>query len=532
MTPWLLVLLAQVSGPPALPLGSSPEFQRTAAALADATQKGDWAEASRLATRLPNPQVMVTWDDSAVPANLRPIYAAARDQAIKEWADAVPEIKIQVGPRGDIQIGFSETLPPPPDSVVPAAAVCFVSDSPEEPRVEAVVAMKRGTPPLSALAVSVRNEVGYVIGAYFGLSRWPRGGSFMSRTDSLVNVPLKVAPEDARIAQANLEFTKAVRASVASKKSFSLARPVLFVNPTQVTLDPLSQGEVLKSNFEISNQGDGALEYFVAPDCGCISPIRGGTVQPGSSVVVPILADTSEFPGPFEKGLYVYTNDPESPVRKLRVSSYVTPAYRFLAEESGRGIVVGDSGARLRVYLVYDPARPFQIKSVDINGVLATAEFKPWRGEIADPGLQEGARAREGYQIDIMVAPNVPEGRNPMTLIVATDLEARPVLRHTVNVQKGIVASPPQVYFGTVDPARRQAWVMVGRPGRPFKITRVRSDSPFVSAQSEAVRPDEHRILVTVLNSAPSGSIDALVEVTTDDAEQQTIPIRVAGTVP
>jgi hypothetical protein len=60
----------------------------------------------------------------------------------------------------------------------------------------------------------------------------------------------------------------------------------------------------------------------------------------------------------------------------------------------------------------------------------------------------------------------------------------------------------------------------------------VRSDSPFVSAQSEAVRPDEHRILVTVLNSAPSGSIDALVEVTTDDAEQQTIPIRVAGTVP
>jgi hypothetical protein len=515
-----------------LPLGSSAEFQQTAGAVAEAALRGDWARAKALAGRLPRDEVTLTWDDHGVPAALRRSFAAARDQAVKEWAEALPEVRVRIGPGGDIKVTFAETLPPPPDSVLPAGAVHFVSESADEPRVEAVLALKRGTPPLEVLAVSVRNEVGYALGAYLGVARWPRGGSFMSRTDSLANIPLRVSPEDARIARANVRLAASVRAAVDAKAALKFARPVAVVNPPSISLGPVRQGEVLKSNFEISNQGDGALDYAVVPDCGCFSPIKGGSVPPGGSVLVPFVADTSDVPGPFDKGLYIYSNDPEAPVKKLRVSSHVTPFHRFLAEEEGRGVVVGDAGGKFRTYLVYDPSRPFVVKGVEVNGVLATSDVTPWKGFLADPGLQEPAKPREGYAIDVLIGPNVPEGRIPMTLVVMTDAEDRPVLRHTVYVQKGIVASPPRVYFGTLDPVRRQAWSMVGRPGRPFKVTGAKALSPYLDVKVEGLRPDEYRILVTVLDSVPSGVLDAAVEVSTDDSVQPKVVIPVSGTVP
>src|SRR5476651_1909975 len=102
----LLILSAflQTDTAPLMPVGSSTEFQATAYKVEQNLEEGKFDEAGKLAQCLPSTSISLQWDDSDVPADLRPGYAAARDSAIADWTKAVPDLQVKLADKGKIKV--------------------------------------------------------------------------------------------------------------------------------------------------------------------------------------------------------------------------------------------------------------------------------------------------------------------------------------------------------------------------------------------------------------------------------------------
>ncbi len=529
VTALLLSILVLGDDPaPILPIGSSAEYQATAYRLASALEAGRWDEATRLADRLPKPRFALTWDDRSVPERDRAAFARARDRALSDWRRQLASVEPTLGPGKDVRVGFQPELPPGPGEPIPAGAVAFTSDDPSEPRLDVLVALHRESGRLPIDSVQVQNEVSYAVGAYLGLARTPRGASVMSRTDLLQNLEHRVSPAEALLARETLRVADALRTAARTKTRLSLARPEAFVDPQGLRLDPVPQGDVVQTSIQVTNRGKGPLAFRVTPDCACFTIRHTPVVQPGQTGLVQVFIDTGEFPGPFDKALYLYSNDPDQPVRRIRVQTRVVPAYRFLRDGEGP-VVLGEAGGKVDVYFAIDPARPIRVLSASTSGVSAIFEQSDWSGVRPDPELGEGPVERKGQRFSLLIGPRVVSGRSAVTLSLKTDSTLFPTLHFTVPVQRGIVALPQAVNLGQQADKARPAWFLVSRPGRPFRILKVESDTEFLLPEVAPFRGGDYRVTLRIKPDAPAGSLDAKVTVTTDDPEQPTLVVPVTG---
>ncbi|MBS1724037.1 MAG: DUF1573 domain-containing protein [Armatimonadetes bacterium] len=525
-----VALVAQEAAPP-IPSGSSPEFQATAYKVEKLLADGQFDQAEKLLQKLPSNEVTISWDDRKVPDLLKSPFAAGRDAAMDDWMKAVPELQVKVAQQGAIKLSFTETLPPGEDSTAPAGAVYFLSDDPADPRVEGVIAIKRETPPVNCDPRNVQNEVGYSIGAYLGLAKLPRPVGYMGRYDTSTRLELRMGKNDIELARKNLAFVKALRDACAKKEKLAVTKPEVFVNATELTKESASQGDPLAFTVEVSNRGNAPLQLRGMPDCGCIHIMVPATVEPGMTGLVQVLVDTSNVWGKFDKAFVIFTNDPDQPVRRIGIKAKVVPPGRFVRTEPGTTIIAQQDGIKEIFYLVMDPAKTISITGINLNGIKGVIDYEPWQGTLADPEMGEGPLPRKGFKVTMLASPTEKQGRIPITLVAKTDSKDTPTLTQAFYIQWGIVASPDQLYFGEILQKDTIGYFFISRPGKPFKVTGVSSDSPYVKATVEPFRDGDYRIAVTILKSVPFGRLDCNVIVKTDDPKDKQISIPVFALV-
>lgn len=532
---WLTLVLGQKADPQLVPLcppGASEAFQATYFRAAEALERGDFSGASKLAARLPKPSFTIGWDDSAVPADRKATFRRTLDRAIRAWTGTFTDLKITVAAKGDIQVSFTPALPMDPESRLPAGAVFLASDDAKDPRIEAVIALKRLAPAVTVEAPQVEAEVAFAIGSYLGLARSPRLGSAMARTDGMSQLPTMVAPLERQIGRENLRISEVIRQAAAAKKKMLAAKPEASLNPAGLTEVVGLQGTIIERSIEVVNRGRAPVRYRVIPDCSCFTLAYSGEVEPGGTGLIRVLIDTTEFPGPMNKVLVFYSNDPEVPVRTIPVTGAVTPAYRVIKEGPPGNVVIGPTGGVETFFVVMPEDQPFTIKGTQIAGVSAVTEVEPFEGMLADPDLGEGQKKRKGYRVSVLFSPMREPGRLLATLTIATSSQKFPFLRQSFNVQQGIVANPTSLFLGEVKKEPTRAWILVTRPGRPFKVKSVTSDHPAFQASVEQIGTgDNHKVIVVFSGKADIGPISATIKVTTDDPEQPTLLIPVQGTV-
>jgi hypothetical protein len=531
----LALVLALATGQeakPTVPAGSSEAFQTSVRNVVADLAAGSWALAAQGAARLPDTDVTVSLDGKLLDTEQSAEFKAAVQEAMDVWAEAMSELKVSwaaVGETADVRFNFVPSLPEGEGGRM-QGAVHFFGGGPAEPRVEAVIALVRDTPSVRVEAADVRAEAAYAIGASLGLAGSPRPGSSMGRTDAPMRLKPVVMPDERRLARRVLELSGLLRKAAAEKRTVELGRPVAVLQPAELRLEGVRQGEPLQTSFEVSNQGDGELEYRVVPDCGCFTVGYTGTIAPGATSLVQVLADTSEFPGPFRKALYLYTNDPDTPVRRIPVESHVRPAYRFLGPATLAPVVLGESGGTVELFLAIDPDRPFKVTAVEVSGATGQAVFEPWSGQMADPELGEAATDRQGYRIRVLLAPGVGPGRVTAGVFARTDDPKTPRLQKTFQVQQGIVAMPASIYFGEFRGAGT-AHVIVSRPGRPFQVLGLETDTDFVAPSLAPYRGSDYKLTVRIAKDAPKGRFSATVTIKTDDPGQPTVTVPVSGVV-
>jgi hypothetical protein len=348
---------------------------------------------------------------------------------------------------------------------------------------------------------------------YFGLSKW----SLYERklVDKLV------------------ALSDRVRKSVAEKKDPGFAAPEIYVTPNELTHQPVTQNSPMKLSIQVTNRGKAELNYTIVPDCSCFGiDSYDSTLEPGETTIVPIAINTLDFVGKLQKNIYVYSNDPEQPIRRIPFFATVRPAYRFVNVKPDSAIIVGEDGATFETILVVEDDVDFKVSRVAVSGVMAAVTFDAWTGRLDNPELGEGPKDRNGYLIRALIGPNFPAGRATMQFTVETNHPVFKSVYHSINAQSGIVAVPMSIYFGSIGKEPARASVVITRPGQPYKIRKVVSDVPYIKPSVEPYRGEtEYKIVATYDGKAPLGRFFAQIEVHTDDPKQPIVYVPIEGTV-
>lgn len=110
--------------------------------------------------------------------------------------------------------------------------------------------------------------------------------------------------------------------------TLAVAAPAIYVVLPVYDFGSVFEGIAVAHTFMIKNTGDEVLEISgVSASCGCTTADLATTsIDPGESVVLDVLVNTTGFGGTISKSITVYSNDPETPLLSLRVMGQVLKA--------------------------------------------------------------------------------------------------------------------------------------------------------------------------------------------------------------
>lgn len=526
-----LVVQGQQATMPQPHVGSSAEFLSLVRQIAVATNEGDFAQANDLAKKLPSRKIKVKINWDGVDASQKSYFEAAIERSKANWKSKIKGLDFESGSKPDILISFSDSLPNREDINVPKGAVHFWSTAPAEPRLEAVIGLKRGEQRLDADPLSIDHEFAYAVGAYLGVADGPTAAAMMYRIDQLVSRKFEINHGEADIAERALRVAEEVRAIVSQKKPIPVAAPKAVLSATEYVGEPVIEGHTYFFSFLVTNTGDSPLQLEVKPDCSCFTVDAPPTVAPGATAHVRVISTTQGFQGPQDKRLVVYTNDPEAPIQKFAFRAFIKPLIRLLAQDNDEIIQVRENQTVVR-YLAYaSDGRDFQILKTSLSGMNGTVKVTPWSGNLADADLQEAEKPRKGYVIEAEVDTTWLQGRKGMSLIVQTDQKPVDKAIENVTLQKGLAVTPDNLYFGRFKRAPRSLTAEVRSAGSDFKIVKVSTSDPGIEAKVVQVDPKRVRVTVLFNGTADFGPYDATVTLETTDPTQKLITIPVQAYV-
>ncbi len=517
---------------PSVPPGAHAAFAATFLGVQRHLEAGDFDAASKLALKLPKKQFSLHWEDKDVRAQDQVEFRTARDAAISEWKRYVPGLEvIFLNQRADVAFSFQPTLPPNADSAGPAGAVFFDSDAPTDPRLEVVLALRRGGSQVPITKTEIRNEVTYSIGRYLGLERTYKTNSCMDRGEGLYAMEHKILNLNTSATTAIFKAVDDLQKSVRLRERLTPAVPTAVLEPRVVDLGYVKQGDRPTATLTVTNTGNADLNLTLVPDCGCFAIKNPQTIAAGSTGLVTVTMSTRDFIGPQDKAIYFYTSDPERSVIKVPFKVMIQPKYRLMRPESKRVFIAEENGLVVDYYLFVDDPK-FEIKSATVAGVVGMADVEPWGGKLADPEMGEGSKVRAGYHIKVLLSPNIPTGRALVNLLVETNDPDWPTLIGPFEVQRGIAAFPSAAYLGDMVATGVSTTVTFNRPGKPFKITAVQTSHPFLKASFVKQRAgDEFFVTLRYVGGAPVGDFDGWVKIATNDPKQPQITVPVLGVV-
>ena len=519
---------------PAINPGTNEWFQRGMVSVMRDLESGKFPQAAAKAARLPDSTITLKWDEKGLSAIQKTEFRAARDRAIEAWKVVIPDLKVALSgfPVPEVSVSFAPSLPPNPDSAGPAGAVFLTSIEPTDPSIDAVIALQRGPTKARAVGMDVYNEVAYALGSAMGLARFPQTGAAMYRTEGSYFDHYPPLRGYLTLITENFKGVQTLRTAAAKKQRLSPAIPELSLQPNRFDAKPTVQGAPLGFSMTLTNKGKVPLQYRIVPDCGCFTIRQGTVVAPGETTGIGVAINTMDFPGKHDKVIYIYSNDPENPVRIFPVTFEAKPRYRFLWEEATDVLQVSDNGRTATVYLATQGDMKVTGASIS-GGATGMVDFEPWEGTLPDSKYNEGPLPRKGYKFDIIFGSNIGAGRRTVGLLVNTDDPMFNELSFPFYLQKGIVALPQRVYLGEVKVGQAaQATTRISRPGKPFKVLRVEPVSSALIATFEPIgTKGEYRINITFKGVADSGNYSGKIRVHTDDPMQPVIEVDVAAVV-
>ncbi len=308
--------------------------------------------------------------------------------------------------------------------------------------------------------------------------------------------------------------------------------PKLVVPEKVKDFGTVAQGEQLKANFELRNEGTAPVEVkSVRPTCGCTVASYDKKIAPGATGSIAASVDTTNFSGPIAKSLLVLTNDPETPNLTLVVKAEVQPHVEVLPRPLVRFNAVQGDEATDKVTLVSSMGEGFSITGVESSVPYISATSR----KLGKDEMLPNKNAPQ-YEVSLAMAPDAPVGPVNATVMVHTDdPKAKEVPIRVFGVVRALVhVTPPEIQFGTVDAKLkpgRNVLVINNRP-QPLNVTGATVDDATFATQINPLQEGQrYQVTVTIRPDAAPGTHSGTLTITTTDPRYSELTVPVAANV-
>jgi len=516
-----------------VPLGASTQFHEVVNQVKSKLFAKDFTGAAALAKVLPQSVVTYRFNFSKVPKELRESFQQSASFAIDSWQKNLDGKATLVESKSgvpNILFSFEQVLQKTADTGEIPGVALFYTISTKEPRVEAVIGLKRTAELLETRSSEVFDEVMFGIGSYLGLAPSPIPGSAMGRVNGRMLGLNLVNREESAVAEANLRLSKALRVAALAKVAVKPSRPRLTVSQSAFDFRPAFQGDTVYEFLTVTNLGDAPLQMRAFGDCSCISGDVLDVLKPGEATALKARYRTDELVGNIEHNVVLISNDAEQPSLKFPAKIRVEPRAEVIFPNSDT--VVLDSGEKTLTFYIHssEPVE-WELTAAQLIPLNSKVLYERFEGDVADWRSGGQIRHVKGYKVtaDFTTLPeNQVFGRILMTVYATLTNKNYKLARAQIYVQKGIVAQPERLYLGAPTGAADTNFVLM-RPGKPFNILSVSSDSKYVTAQVKSNKlKSEYTLSVKYDGKAPEHRLDTQIRITTDDPKQPIILIPLA----
>ena len=139
------------------------------------------------------------------------------------------------------------------------------------------------------------------------------------------------------------------------------------------------------------------------------------------------------------------------------------------------------------------------------------------------------------YKVAVTATMDTPLGQKSVVVTVRTDIVQSDSVTLVMVVTRGIVATPPVLFLGSVErepKAPAQTTLTLARRTVPFHITGVAVDDPKLRSTLRTVQDgQQYQISVSYAGGWEPGLVRKTLTVTTDDPRQREIEVPVQAIV-
>ena len=510
-----------------VPAGASPEFHHLVLDIEAAIAAKDFLNAEKLSKLLPSQSVTWSLDTSKLDQNQKGEFADVAIASENAWSKSlggeVTFKRISTG-RADIAISFEPVLSKIANSNQVAGAAYFLGVDMSQPRVEAVIGLKRGPQLAKVMGREVFNECQFAFGRYLGLAPSPLLGSGMGRFEgNMINANI-ISNQELSAAKKILSLSRQLRDVVQKRQIIDPGQPALKLERTNLIFKEQIQGDSGQAQMLVTNNGTLPLELEVRGDCGCITGEINAVLAPGKSTLLTGYFETSELTGDVHHNLILKSNDPDRPILVIPASITVIPRAEVVF--SGSNTVYLDSDAKEFVFYVNSAeAKVFNILEASVIGMPFSVKYDLFQGEVTSFAKSGAKQMIRGYKVRVdtsKLSSRDVFGRSSATVYLRTDNPKNKFVKAQMFVQNGIVSLPENIYFGSPQGISDSTFVLI-RLGRPFKVLKVSSDSTFLTfgiTPNAPVNPSSYTIRATYNGKAPLHRFKGTITVETDDPKQ------------
>ena len=295
--------------------------------------------------------------------------------------------------------------------------------------------------------------------------------------------------------------------------------------------EPFIVGSEIVTTFSFTNEGNAPLNIQkIDSDCGCVAT-NTSSDKIGSGDKGEIRVVVERDVGGFSQNVFVFTDDPDTPIVRLKVSGVIVPPVAY-SKKIEIGKLEKGTPVSKKIKLINNLKDTVEITKHTVNndGIV----FKPPKKSIP---------SGESIECDIVLTLNDVGLYNEALTITAQAQEVLPgtdskelemSIQFHGRVLGGIIVLPQNLFLGVLDGSGKslRKKVQIKTDGsRPFALKKISADNLSVTASLSQDPQTAHEVELSITpktDSASSGLVEGEIKIFTThpDVPEITIPVK------
>ena len=280
--------------------------------------------------------------------------------------------------------------------------------------------------------------------------------------------------------------------------------------------------KILTHIFKFRNEGNENLEIIrVRASCGCTATVLSDkNIPPGAEGEIKVNFNIKGRIGNQNTNVYVFSNDPVTPVVKLQVRVIIQDNELSVYPTA---INFGDTKKS-----AITPQKLYVTTHVENEDFSIIKIESSSKYILTDLSANKTENLGKGFQINVSISPDMPFGKFNEKLVIYTSDKKQPKIEVPVigNIEGDIELQPSEFLFGLAGEIKESKVTLFTEREKPFEIEKIENVPDVISIEKVTlVKGRKYELIARLKDNAPLNDIKGTITVYTDNPEQKRINI-------